>query len=94
MKEGRKRRPEEGSWEVGEVRKKGKQKKEEKKNGFLIKLRNLEVMPFPSALAPFLGRFLSMTEGLPMVPESLVEGMTSFSRVLNESSKVESHWLH
>lgn len=66
-------------------------KKEEKKNGFLIKLRNLEIMPFPSALAPFLGRFLSMTEGLPVVPESLVEGMTSFSRALNESSKVESH---
>ena len=71
-----------------------KEKKEEKKNGFLIKLRNLEIMPFPAALAPFSGRFLSMREGLPMVPESLVEGMTCFSRALNESSKVESHWLH
>ena len=35
MKEGRKRRPEEGSWEVGEVRKKGRKRKGE--GGEIIK---------------------------------------------------------
>ena len=44
-------------------------------------------------IGSILGQILTMVKGLPTVPESLVESMTSFLSALNESSKVEIHWL-